>query len=123
MNSLFVSAVLRGGNWNNGRNAGLFSANLNNAPSNTNWNIGFRCPPEHQRFLRWWLNSKFVCDGEDLLHLPGGEGNKPVRRENCGLPLSHLRKGFEHPTDAILPCPVFTGENQSTAGRRQVPMT
>ncbi len=36
-------AVNRGGNWNNGANAGLFYANLNNAPSNTNSNIGFRC--------------------------------------------------------------------------------
>src|SRR3989338_1708879 len=36
-------AVLRGGNWNNGANAGPFSANLNNAPTNTNNNIGFRC--------------------------------------------------------------------------------
>ncbi len=36
-------AVKRGGNWNNGANAGLFCANLNNAPSNVNNNIGFRC--------------------------------------------------------------------------------
>lgn len=36
-------AVKRGGNWNNGANAGLFSANLNNAPTDTNNNIGFRC--------------------------------------------------------------------------------
>ena len=36
-------AVLRGGNWNNGANAGPFCANLNNAPSNVNNNIGFRC--------------------------------------------------------------------------------
>jgi hypothetical protein len=35
--------VLRGGNWNNTSNDGLFTANLNNAPSNTNNNIGFRC--------------------------------------------------------------------------------
>ncbi|PIN77063.1 hypothetical protein COV15_03245 [Candidatus Woesearchaeota archaeon CG10_big_fil_rev_8_21_14_0_10_34_12] len=36
-------AVLRGGNWNNGGNAGPFCANLNNGPANTNNNIGFRC--------------------------------------------------------------------------------
>lgn len=36
-------AVQRGGNWNNGANAGAMSVNLNNAPSNTNSNIGFRC--------------------------------------------------------------------------------
>jgi hypothetical protein len=32
-----------GGNWNNGSNDGRFALNLNNAPSNTNNNIGFRC--------------------------------------------------------------------------------
>ena len=34
---------LRGGNWNNGGNAGVETLNLNNAPGNTNSNIGFRC--------------------------------------------------------------------------------
>jgi len=38
-----LSAFLRGGNWDNGANAGAFALNLNNAPSNTNTNIGFRC--------------------------------------------------------------------------------
>lgn len=38
-----VHAVQRGGNWNNGANAGPLSVNLNNAPSNSNSNIGFRC--------------------------------------------------------------------------------
>jgi len=33
---------LRGGNWNNGSNAGAFYLNLNNTPTNTNTNIGFR---------------------------------------------------------------------------------
>jgi hypothetical protein len=36
-------AALRGGNWNNGTNAGAFTLNLNNDPSNSNTNIGFRC--------------------------------------------------------------------------------
>ena len=34
--------VHRGGNWNNGSNAGFGYANGNNSPSNTNNNIGFR---------------------------------------------------------------------------------
>jgi hypothetical protein len=38
-----VDALLRGANWNNGSNAGLFAVNLNNAPTNTNTNIGLRC--------------------------------------------------------------------------------
>lgn len=33
---------IRGGNWNNRANAGLFNLNLNNARSNANWDIGFR---------------------------------------------------------------------------------
>ncbi|PJB53493.1 MAG: hypothetical protein CO099_06850 [Bdellovibrio sp. CG_4_9_14_3_um_filter_39_7] len=36
-------AALRGGNWNNGTNAGAFALNLNNDSTNTNTNIGFRC--------------------------------------------------------------------------------
>ena len=34
--------AIRGGNWNNGTNAGLFNLNLNNARTNSNNNIGFR---------------------------------------------------------------------------------
>lgn len=47
-------ALLRGANWNNGSNSGVFTANLNNDPSNTNTNIGFRCvfrPPRLGIFL------------------------------------------------------------------------
>ena len=33
---------IRGGNWNNAANAGVFALNLNNARSNVNTNIGFR---------------------------------------------------------------------------------
>ena len=33
---------IRGGNWNNGANAGVFALNLNNPRSNANSNIGFR---------------------------------------------------------------------------------
>jgi len=35
--------VIRGGNWDNGANAGVFAFNANNGPSNVNDNIGFRC--------------------------------------------------------------------------------
>ena len=37
-----AASALRGGNWNNGVKAGVFALNLNNAPSNSNVNIGFR---------------------------------------------------------------------------------
>ena len=36
-------AAIRGGNWNNGTEAGAFNLNLNNGPSNRNNNIGLRC--------------------------------------------------------------------------------
>jgi len=36
------AALIRGGNWNNGARAGVFSLNLNNSPSNSNYNIGLR---------------------------------------------------------------------------------
>jgi|GEM_PF-1976128 hypothetical protein len=35
-------AAIRGGNFNNTANAGVFYLNVNNAPSNANNNIGFR---------------------------------------------------------------------------------
>ncbi len=37
------AAALRGGNWNNGSQAGAFALNLNNGPTNRNPNVGFRC--------------------------------------------------------------------------------
>jgi len=36
-------AFLRGGDWNNGANAGVFALNLNYSPSDSNTDIGFRC--------------------------------------------------------------------------------
>lgn len=37
-----MRCLIRGGNWNNGANAGVFNSNLNNARSNSNANIGGR---------------------------------------------------------------------------------
>lgn len=45
-----LRAFQRGGNWNNGSNAGVFTLNLNNAPSNTNTNIGFRVARDSNRW-------------------------------------------------------------------------
>ena len=38
-----LAALIRGGNFNNGTNAGVFALNANNGPSNANNNIGLRC--------------------------------------------------------------------------------
>ena len=37
-----LRCLIRGGNWNNGGNAGVFNTNLNNPRSNANGNIGGR---------------------------------------------------------------------------------
>ena len=42
-------AFLRGGNWNNGTNAGSFALNLNNTPGNQNNNVGARCASDVPR--------------------------------------------------------------------------
>lgn len=42
-----VRAAIRGGNFNNGADAGVFALNLNNAPSNANYNIGFSACKTH----------------------------------------------------------------------------
>jgi len=47
-----VDSAIRGGNWNNGMNAGVFALNLNNAPSNVNTNIGFRLATGESEVLR-----------------------------------------------------------------------
>ena len=65
-------AAIRGGNWNNGTNAGVFSLDLNNAPSAANTNIGFRaassfCPGKvsgcaRDRYLRMPFQSLKTTD-------------------------------------------------------------
>jgi hypothetical protein len=41
---------IRGGNWNNGSNAGVLTLNLNNGPGNTNSNIGFRVSRDSKKW-------------------------------------------------------------------------
>jgi len=43
INASGYRGFIRGGNWDNGSNAGLFALSLNNAPSSSNVIIGFRC--------------------------------------------------------------------------------
>ena len=40
-------AFLVGGNYNNTDKAGVFNTNINNAPDNTNVNVGFRAASQH----------------------------------------------------------------------------
>ncbi|MBI2597499.1 hypothetical protein HYW41_05050 [Candidatus Daviesbacteria bacterium] len=64
-----ADGFIRGGNWNNGANTGAFTLNLNNAPSNTNNNIGFRCASDQKKKKvslyrqNEWQTSKDICPG------------------------------------------------------------
>lgn len=52
-----LRAALRGGNWNNGVQAGVFALNVNNAPSNTNNNIGLRVAKVTSGMVRIWVTT------------------------------------------------------------------
>lgn len=58
---------LRGGNWNNGSNAGAFTLNLNNDTGSQNNNIGFRCASDEL------TKCDLVCQMSDMrsrMHTP-----------------------------------------------------
>lgn len=55
MGAVSMRLPIRGGNWNNGANAGASALNLNNPRSNANGNIGFRAalaPQARSRALK-----------------------------------------------------------------------
>lgn len=60
-------AFKRGGNWNNGANAGAFTLNLNNTPSNVNTNIGFRCASDHIPRQNVWCIFKDMHPGFTMI--------------------------------------------------------
>ena len=68
-------AFLRGGNWNNGANAGAFTLNLNNAPTNTNNNIGFRCA-RYSLTKKYGLNE--ISKEISLRHKDYGFNSRPA---------------------------------------------
>jgi len=84
-------AFLRGGNWNNGANAGAFTLNLNNAPSNTNTNIGFRCVASYVCPLkgeaRWHTSYPTVLGAAKTQHKPK---TPPPPRRGQRLSAPHL---------------------------------
>ena len=121
MNSLFVSAVQRGGNWNNGRNAGVFSANLNNAPSNSNGNIGFRCPPEHQTYCLV-VEQQRCCECEDLSNLRV-EKAKACKEGELRPTFSFSKRRFEHREMRLFPAQDLRAKISQLLRQRQVPMT
>jgi len=60
--------LIVGGNWNNGSNAGVRTANANNSASNSNNNIGFRlanCALKAVRALRIAANVHVDCTSHE----------------------------------------------------------
>jgi len=52
VNFWYWRAAIFGGNFNNEVRAGVFALNLNNAPSNSNYNIGFRACNANRQTIR-----------------------------------------------------------------------
>jgi len=85
----WVYAFLRGANWNNGSNAGVFTLNLNNTPDNSsNNNIGFRCA----------LSPKQLSTLASFLHLMilSSAKTEPYNYQpKTSLPLQETKKAKE----------------------------
>ena len=58
---------IRGGNWNNGANAGVFYLNLNNARSNSNTNIGARPDSVHLAASNGMVEQREALSGKPRL--------------------------------------------------------
>jgi len=104
--------LLRGGNWNNGAIDGVFCANLNNDPTNTNNNIGFRCcraPWEDA------LSSRRHCRAKVHMFLPSS-AYKSKMKTRAGIEQQEgavISKNnvLEHGDSYELPCPAMTFDN------------
>jgi hypothetical protein len=70
---------IRGGNWNNTTNAGAFTLNLNNTPTNTNNNIGFR------------VARSFTLHQKLVLMAFGSQNGGRLRSPPACPKISHLR--------------------------------
>jgi hypothetical protein len=78
-----LRAVLVGGNWNNSTNAGVFALNLNNAPSNTNNNIGLLAAKQKRFSLnleKHFLPSVLIAFGDIILAASGYRSAKYINR-------------------------------------------
>ncbi|WP_220767185.1 reverse transcriptase/maturase family protein [Shewanella sp. MBTL60-007] len=93
---------LRGGNWNNGSNAGLGMLNLNNSRSNANSNIGFRPALDYARSNH--PNGCCQCDNEKdaVTSAIAGTGIKPIDA-SMGCIFEQIYS-FENILDAAYQC-------------------
>lgn len=87
-------ALIRGGNWDNGANAGVFALNANNGPSNWNNNIGFRCGrgerPDPAR--PWTCRPSIPPYYVAVPFAPRGEKSAPPRRGLVGPAARAVRR-------------------------------
>ena len=67
--------MYRGGNWNNGANAGVFYLNGNNSRSNANTNIGFRA-----------ACVRFICDSDTLDDLDSDKKQPEPKKRSALAP-------------------------------------
>jgi len=74
-------AVIRGGDWNNGAINGPFCANLNNAPSNTNNNIGFRCCKSSQSQIHCLYGDDKQCKRTTSIQIQAEELNIKIKNQ------------------------------------------
>lgn len=102
-----LHGFIRGGNWNNGANDGAFTLNLNNAPSDTNTNIGFRC--SRYALLSWPESAcRFCADGSGLVRTD-------KHRQKSIRACSSLHNGDKYRASTSVLCP-FSGAHDGESG-------
>ena len=87
--------VQRGGNWDDGSNAGLFYARLNNDATNTNTNIGFRCCRAPRRVD---ATSRSCSQSEVHFLLPSFMKTGAEMRQSMGAAASAMKREKEEKT-------------------------
>lgn len=102
------AGFIRGGNWNNGANDGAFTLNLNNAPSNSNTNIGFRCARYAFSLARIRLPLK-SADGSGL-----AQKRVNIAKKHTGILRSLSREKYRACTSAA--CRLSKGAHGGESG-------
>jgi len=98
-----VRAALRGGNWNNGSNARAgFALNLNNPPSNTNINIGFRAASPNCARRRGPIGITSSALGKGV-QVPVAPEARPAKNINRQLVASRLRPSWAAALLGVMP--------------------
>lgn len=83
-------ALISGGNWNEGANAGVWARNWNNHRTNTNNNVGFRASdydpsPESPHWADWGHRDGSVLHSGEIC----GPLNSSIHQETVFMPIRH----------------------------------